>query len=1011
MLDYNSIGLYAHQVKAVQSAKLYFDKKKADFSHLLKLPTGSGKSGIISVITRIVYTKKNFLIVVPSVSLKEQIGEDIENKFWEDIKLADKSNLNNIEVVKSLPGDIEDKLKKVKTRNYVLIVVTNSLHILKKSHAKVYEKLKNEIDFIFFDEGHKEPAFSWAKAVRDLEKPTILMSATPIRNDFRMFNIDKENAFFYSHNSAVRELTIRDVNFKNIVFKKDDMSSFSKAIKLQFDVLVKDYIKSGEKNVKMIIRCKSEIRIRSLVAYLNKEGIKAAGFFNSFKYRPSNHEYEHFSQLANKHDYKVYVHENKLIEGIDDKEILIVCILDEFTNDRAVIQQVGRILRNVAQKKCNSSTVLSLDIKPLKLIWNNYIAFDENQEKKLFDIKDIISINKDIEWIYWDKHFRKIQEFNSGPINYDGIKIPKRVSIRLCSSTFDFNNFIEEVEADIESEGFIINDVKEYISGKIVVIPYYKINLSPFYPDQTLFDSKYGVFIGYILNGHVYSLNTEGFLPKYIYGHSEIITKEKALKLLASSSRITKVNLSNSDLGKHALRSKNLAGFSLNDIPSSLADHMYVFNTVEGFVKDASGVDSYKRYLGLSRGKVSDYNTELIELKEYINWINQLDHSMNINSQPNDYFQRYALSIPPPTDTSPTTILIDISNDELLPFKNSENGENIIGINELAIEVAGNVFKLNINFKSEIIEYELSIYYDIKKKKYILSSKNGIIESSLYFEKENNNLINYLNNNQSFRITTSNNQAFYAYGEFYTPKLNLNTRRSGLDILALFQPIEDLKDIISEKGDSKKLKPSVTLWHPETLFGIIARLGKGPYKDKKKLQEALNFDYLVCDDLVKENADFIGLNKKDKTLTLIHAKGRKGVLSASSFQEVCGQTIKNLDLISPFIEKEPELSIKSWDLPWNDGKIGIVKKRIFKGSKTGKEFWGNYQEMVRDPATKKQVFIFTGGMFSKDKLIKELNKKDIKEVSPEVVQLIYLVRSTWASVSSMGAELKIFCYK
>ncbi len=132
------------------------------------------------------------------------------------------------------------------------------------------------------------------------------------------------------------------------------------------------------------------------------------------------------------------------------------------------------------------------------------------------------------------------------------------------------------------------------------------------------------------------------------------------------------------------------------------------------------------------------------------------------------------------------------------------------------------------------------------------------------------------------------------------------------------------------------------------------------------MEDAFNFDHLVCDDLNNENADFIGINTKQKRICLIHAKAGKSKLSASSFQEVCGQVVKNLDLLSPFYERAPLKNFKKWDGKWTNSKIGTVDKRILAGILDSKQIWEIYNRLVTDPDTKKEVIILTGSLFQKN---------------------------------------------
>lgn len=46
-----------------------------------------------------------------------------------------------------------------------------------------FQELWRNIDLVTVDEGHREPAPKWAREVRVLARHTILLAATPYRND------------------------------------------------------------------------------------------------------------------------------------------------------------------------------------------------------------------------------------------------------------------------------------------------------------------------------------------------------------------------------------------------------------------------------------------------------------------------------------------------------------------------------------------------------------------------------------------------------------------------------------------------------------------------------------------------------------------------------------------------------------------------------------------------------------------------------------------------------------
>jgi superfamily II DNA or RNA helicase len=51
------------------------------------------------------------------------------------------------------------------------------------------------VDLVLFDEGHHEPALRWSETVRKIYKPRIIFTATPFRNDLKLFDVDLQHAY------------------------------------------------------------------------------------------------------------------------------------------------------------------------------------------------------------------------------------------------------------------------------------------------------------------------------------------------------------------------------------------------------------------------------------------------------------------------------------------------------------------------------------------------------------------------------------------------------------------------------------------------------------------------------------------------------------------------------------------------------------------------------------------------------------------------------------------------
>jgi superfamily II DNA or RNA helicase len=51
-----------------------------------------------------------------------------------------------------------------------------------------------------------------------------------------------------------------------------------------------------------------------------------------------------------------WLHQTKLLEGIDDPSFVAVALLDDFTNDRQLVQQIGRVLRSTDPTRVERQT-------------------------------------------------------------------------------------------------------------------------------------------------------------------------------------------------------------------------------------------------------------------------------------------------------------------------------------------------------------------------------------------------------------------------------------------------------------------------------------------------------------------------------------------------------------------------------------------------------------------------------------------------------------------------------
>lgn len=216
---------------------------------LLKLPTGAGKSGIIAVLARCLPGIRSVLLLTPRVALTEQLLDDVESRFWGNIGYPTES-LESTFIERVLPHKVSMLLKtREESKDRVVWVSTHqSLDIIRReaageikptdttgerpdagskaathqrtaAEARAFVKALETFDLVIVDEGHYEPAPSWSRGVRQLNRPTVLLSATPFRNDYKSFRVRGRFVYNLGFPEALKRHIIRDVKFPRVVEK------------------------------------------------------------------------------------------------------------------------------------------------------------------------------------------------------------------------------------------------------------------------------------------------------------------------------------------------------------------------------------------------------------------------------------------------------------------------------------------------------------------------------------------------------------------------------------------------------------------------------------------------------------------------------------------------------------------------------------------------------------------------------------------------------------------------
>jgi superfamily II DNA or RNA helicase len=176
---WTKLPLWKHQKEAVETVAHYMEAD-SDGSALIRMPTGTGKTGVIATVARALRNIQNVVILTPWAALREQLEKDLGVRFWSKIGFNPKPWPINLELL--FPSTVRKAVDNINGKT-IFISTIAALQATLAGWEDDYHALRRKIDLVIVDEGHREPAPKWAQAVRGLGRPTLLLTATPYRND------------------------------------------------------------------------------------------------------------------------------------------------------------------------------------------------------------------------------------------------------------------------------------------------------------------------------------------------------------------------------------------------------------------------------------------------------------------------------------------------------------------------------------------------------------------------------------------------------------------------------------------------------------------------------------------------------------------------------------------------------------------------------------------------------------------------------------------------------------
>ena len=982
-------GLWEHQRRAVEAARSYLAATDVgDASALITMPTGTGKTGVIATVaTGIPEVSGHRLVLTPWTALAVQLIADLRGRFWERIPVEQRPD--PLPVRRLPPSSLLPTLADQEPTIWVATIAAISVAAA-TADAGAYDVAETFSGFgcVMVDEGHYEPAAEWSRAIRSLNRRTILLTATPYRNDEKFFKVSDEWRYRFPHWQAEEQRFLRRPDFV-VLREAQQPEEFARQL---IETVAAQF---PDEQPRVIVRCQTPDSIRLVIRALEDRGEPVIGVHETFP--PGDAVLRRRVPLPDACEARFWVHQNKLIEGIDDPAFKVLALYESLTNDRASVQQIGRVLRNPAQRRDDmKALVVGRGDRDIERTWRAYRAFDRQEEaESVATLPELVEhvLNAQPAAFYYDRAYRTRIDLDSAAA-WQEFAYPLRTRVfRQRGSDAPTLDDLERATADEWRE----NDRTVYRTqepdDRTRILPFVTAENSRLLRAGTFIEPEFGYTIIRLDGDLLFLYDSRGSTPKVIGEHFRPLRPPDLQALFPQgSSSLTSVSLLNTDIGRQAPRSRHVRAAAIDDLAPDLADYAYVCTIAEGYTEIAD--DRFRRYLGLSRSRVNDYRPGERDYSTYSMWLDGLKIELSSGTENVITFTRYATYVDEPESKTPIHVLLDIDPTE---FEQRGTG-NPLELDDRATNVGDGAISITVNET----EHNGTLTWDPHRERYELAIPSLQDELFVTREGEQRELVSAINADQALRIVPEDRTTIYAHGNFFKPIIPA-TRAGAFRLLDVLYDTPALANAYREKGTAIAADD----WDSQSVFGTISALAPGSGRQAPENMRTLLSapDLVLCTDLGTEVADFVVTDAR--RVAFVHAKASRTtrLYSASALHDVAAQAIKNLHHLQPLTETR--MATSGWVGDWSASGVTGRTRRLRHGAFTsGPEIWRHIRAVIAAPDSEREVWLVLGNSLSKSELQRQAGRRP---PAAEALQVFSLLQTTWGAVSQLGARLRVFC--
>lgn len=403
------------QILAYAEVYEHFKIKNKTKKHaIVILPTGSGKTGLISLLPYNIANGR-VLIIAPQLTILNTIENSLDSgnssNFWIDTGII-KDPLKLPVVVK-----YEGRETKKEHMEQANIVIANIQKLQSRNEMALLNQYEsNFFDMIIIDEAHHSEATTWIENLNHFSDAKVVkLTATAYRTDQKQlvgelvykyklsqamsngyvkslekFNYVPEQLYFtldddYTKRYTYQQILDMELKSEDWVARSVAFSDECKKSVVKKSIEILERKKENTTVPHKIIAAASNIKEANRIAEIYiAEGYKAIAIHNELK--PDEKE-KAFSDIEN-HRVDVIVNVSMMGEGYDHKYLSIAAIFRAFKSPLPYEQFIGRILRAIPENEAkkaedNIGSVVAHELLFLDELWEYYKS--QLQESNFID--------------------------------------------------------------------------------------------------------------------------------------------------------------------------------------------------------------------------------------------------------------------------------------------------------------------------------------------------------------------------------------------------------------------------------------------------------------------------------------------------------------------------------------------------------------------------------------------------------------------------------------------------